>query len=108
MISPRNVEPKSHLSGVWYVSLGGLLLEVHGDPVNLLVVKQVRHLTRVQDTVDVLQETLLQGGDGVNTHPDANMILKPMFVRIGGMVIHLVKMIVEPTCLGPQIHFCHC
>jgi len=73
-------EPKSHLSSVWNVSLGGLLLEVHGDAVNLLVVKQVRHLTRVQDTVDVLKETLLQGGHGVTTHPDANMILN-VFAR---------------------------
>lgn len=57
---PVDEELVHRLLGVWNVRLRGGLFEVHPDSIPLLRVKQVRDLTRVQDTIDVFQEGFLK------------------------------------------------
>ena len=41
------------------LGLGCGRLELHGDAIHLLIIKEIRHLARVEDTINVLQEGLL-------------------------------------------------
>ena len=61
LLDALDEELEDGLARVGHERLGRRRLQVHHDTVTLLVVEQVRHLARVQDAVDVLQEHFLRG-----------------------------------------------